>query len=89
MRIDELKEKIKGLTGEIRNLTNSKDIDGAKAKMEELRQLKETLKIEEAYLDSEANCRSFELHNKEVEKAKELRDLEKEIELLEIEAELL
>ena len=24
MRIDELKEKIKGLTGEIRNLTNSK-----------------------------------------------------------------
>lgn len=42
-----------------------------------------------AYLDSEASCRSFELHNKEVEKAKELRELEKEIELLEIEAELL
>lgn len=42
-----------------------------------------------AYLDSEASCRSFELHNKEVEKTKELRKLEKEIELLEIEAELL
>lgn len=42
-----------------------------------------------AYLDSEASCRSFELHNKEVEKTNELRKLEKEIELLEIEAELL
>ena len=42
-----------------------------------------------AYLDSEASCRSFELHNKEVEKTKELRKLEKEIELLEIEVELL
>ena len=47
MRIDELKEKIKSLTGEIRNLTNAKDLDGAKAKMEELRAAKETLKIEE------------------------------------------
>lgn len=42
-----------------------------------------------AYLDSEASCRSFELHNKEVEKTNELRKLEKEIGLLEIEAELL
>lgn len=42
-----------------------------------------------AYLDSEASCRSFELHNKEIEKAKELRELEKEIELAEIEVELL
>ncbi len=61
----------------------------------DLRKVKEVELIEvtitpfPAYLDSEANCRSFELHNKEVEKAKELRDLEKEIELLEIEAELL
>ncbi|MBP1889802.1 HK97 family phage prohead protease [Clostridium moniliforme] len=42
-----------------------------------------------AYLDSEASCRSYELHNKELEKTKELRKLEKEIELAEIEAELL
>ena len=42
-----------------------------------------------AYLDSEASCRSFELHNEELKKAKELRELEKEIELAEIEAELL
>lgn len=42
-----------------------------------------------AYLDSEASCRSFDLHNEEVEKAKELRELEKKVELLEIEAELL
>lgn len=61
----------------------------------DLRKVKEVELIEvtitpfPAYLDSEASCRSFELHNKEVEKAKELRDLEKEIELLEIEAELL
>lgn len=42
--------------------------------------------------ESTSSCtykRSKEQHNKEVEKAKELRDLEKEIELLEIEAELL
>lgn len=61
----------------------------------DLRKVKEVELIEvtitpfPAYLDSEASCRSFEQHNKEVEKAKELRDLEKEIELLEIEAELL
>ncbi|WP_270599514.1 HK97 family phage prohead protease [Clostridium baratii] len=42
-----------------------------------------------AYLDSEASCRSFELHNEELKKTKELRELEKEIELAEIEAELL
>lgn len=61
----------------------------------DLRKVKEVELIEvtitpfPAYLDSEASCRSFEQHNKEVGKAKELRDLEKEIELLEIEAELL
>ena len=37
MKINEIKEQIKNLTGEIRNLTNAKDLDGAKAKMEELR----------------------------------------------------
>lgn len=42
-----------------------------------------------AYLDTKASCRSYDLHNKEVEKTKELRNLEKEIELMEIEAELL
>lgn len=57
--------------------------------IKELELIEVTITPFPAYLDSEANCRSFELHNKEVEKAKELRDLEKEIELLEIEAELL
>lgn len=57
--------------------------------IKELELIEVTITPFPAYLDSEASCRSFELHNKEVEKAKELRDLEKEIELLEIEAELL
>lgn len=53
MRIDEIKEQIKNLTGEVRNLTNSKDLEGAKTKMEELRALKETLKIEEELAEEE------------------------------------
>ncbi|MGL4571799.1 MAG: HK97 family phage prohead protease [Clostridium sp.] len=60
----------------------------------ELRVIKELELIEvtitpfPAYLDSEASCRSYELHNQEVEKIKELREIEKEIELIEIEVEL-
>lgn len=57
--------------------------------IKELELIEVTITPFPAYLDSEASCRSFELHNKEVEKTKELRKLEKEIELLEIEAELL
>ncbi|UBK72390.1 HK97 family phage prohead protease [Clostridium perfringens] len=57
--------------------------------IKELELIEVTITPFPAYLDSEASCRSFDLHNEEVEKAKELRDLEKEIELLEIEAELL
>ena len=53
MKINEIKEQIKNLTGEVRNLTNAKDLDGAKAKMEELRQLKEMLKIEEELAEEE------------------------------------
>ncbi|MBP1889803.1 HK97 family phage major capsid protein [Clostridium moniliforme] len=53
MRIDELKEQIKTLTGEVRSLTCNKDLEGAKAKMEELRQVKETLKIEEELAEEE------------------------------------
>ncbi|MDM0720356.1 HK97 family phage prohead protease [Clostridium perfringens] len=57
--------------------------------IKELELIEVTITPFPAYLDSEASCRSFELHNKEVENANELRNLEKEIELLEIEAELL
>lgn len=57
--------------------------------IKELELIEVTITPFPAYLDSEASCRSFELHNKEVEKTKELRKLEKEIELLEIEVELL
>ena len=57
--------------------------------IKELELIEVTITPFPAYLDSEASCRSFDLHNEEVEKAKGLRDLEKEIELLEIEAELL
>lgn len=53
MRINELKEQIKNLTGEVRNLTQAKDLEGAKAKMEELRQAKEALKIEEELAEEE------------------------------------
>lgn len=47
MRIDELKEQVKTLTGEVRSLIDAKDIDGAKTKREELRQAKEMLALEE------------------------------------------
>lgn len=53
MKINEIKEQIKNLTGEIRNLTNAKDLDGAKAKMEELRNAKEMLRIEEELAEEE------------------------------------
>lgn len=53
MKINEIKEQIKNLTREVRNLTNVKDLDGAKAKMEELRRLKEILKIEEELAEEE------------------------------------
>lgn len=57
--------------------------------IKELELIEVTITPFPAYLDSEASCRSFELHNEEVENAKELIKLEKEIELAEIEAELL
>lgn len=41
-----------------------------------------------AYLDSEASCRSFEEHNKEALKEKEINELGKELELIELETEL-
>ncbi|MGL4571798.1 MAG: phage major capsid protein [Clostridium sp.] len=53
MRIDEIKQQITELTGEVRSLSADKDLEGAKAKMEELRQLKETLKIEKELQEEE------------------------------------
>ena len=53
MKINEIKEQIKNLTGEVRSLIDAKDIDGAKAKREELRAAKEMLKIEEELAEEE------------------------------------
>ena len=41
-----------------------------------------------AYLDSEASCRSYEKHNLEVKRSKELNELRKELEIIELENEL-
>lgn len=82
MKINEIKEQIKNLTGEIRNLTNAKDLDGAKAKMEELRNAKEMLRIEEELAEEEMRDLQkqkeerkddVKMENREQQTAKELR----------------
>lgn len=82
MRIDELKEQVKTLTGEVRSLIDSKDIDGAKAKREELRQAKEMLALEEELeqeeirdlqKQKEERKDDVKMENREQQTAKELR----------------
>lgn len=81
MRIDEIKEQIKNLTGEVRNLTNAKDIEGAKAKMEELRTLKETLKIEEELAEEEIRDLKRQKEERKDDLRMENRKSTKEMEL--------
>ncbi|HAT4314969.1 phage major capsid protein [Clostridium perfringens] len=81
MRIDEIKEQIKNLTGEVRNLTNAKDIDGAKAKMQELRALKETLKIEEELAEEEIRDLKRQKEERKDDLRMENRKSTKEMEL--------
>ncbi|ELC8402651.1 phage major capsid protein [Clostridium perfringens] len=82
MRIDELKEQVKTLTGEVRSLIDAKDIDGAKAKREELRQAKEMLALEEdleqeeirdLQKQKEERKDDVKMENREQQTAKELR----------------
>ncbi|WP_270599512.1 phage major capsid protein [Clostridium baratii] len=81
MRIDELKEQIKTLTGEVRSLTDNKDLDGAKAKMEELRQAKETLKIEEELAEEEMRDLKRQKEKRKDDVKMENRKSTKEMEL--------
>lgn len=81
MRIDELKEEIKNLTGEVRSLTDNKDLEGAKAKMEELRQAKETLKIEEELAEEEMRDLKRQKEKRKDDVKMENRKSTKEMEL--------
>lgn len=56
--------------------------------IKELELLEVTITPFPAYLDSEASCRSFENRSKEISESKELEELTKELELLELETEL-
>lgn len=53
--------------------------------IKELELIEVTITPFPAYLDSEASCRSFEKHNKEALEVKELEELRKELELIELE----
>lgn len=63
MKINEIKQNIANLESEVRNLVDAKDVNGAKAKMEELRQAKDLLKIEEELTEKEER----DLENQEIE----------------------
>ncbi|MDQ0149219.1 phage major capsid protein [Eubacterium multiforme] len=81
MRIDELKEQIKTLTGEVRSLTDNKDLEGAKAKLEELRQAKETLKIKEELEEEEIRDLKKQKEERKGDVKMENRKVTKEMEL--------
>ena len=53
MKIEERKQQIEALTAELRSLVEAEDLDGAKAKKEELRKAKEFLVIEEEQEEQE------------------------------------
>lgn len=81
MTIAELREKIEGLTTEIRSLKDENKFDEAEAKLAEMRSLKRELKIQEA-LDKEEREQLERKKNekrnedKEVEKRESSKDLE-------------
>ena len=81
MTIAELREKIEGLTTEIRSLKDENKFDEAEAKLAEMRSLKKELKIQEA-LDEEEREQLERKKNekrnedKEVEKRESSKDLE-------------
>ena len=56
--------------------------------IKELELIEVTITPFPAYLDSEASCRSFEKHNEKALKDKELEELRKELEVIELEKEL-
>lgn len=89
MKINEIKEQIKNLTGEVRSLIDAKDIDGAKAKREELRAAKEMLKIEEELAEEEMrDLKSQSIEGgKKMNKVNEMRAITKCVLGKELEAE--
>lgn len=78
MKIEERKQQIEALTAELRSLVEAEDLDGAKAKKEELRKAKEFLVIEEEQEEQEKRDLQSQKQNKE---RKEVRDMDnKELE---------
>ena len=76
MKIEERRQQIEALTKELRSLVEAEDLDGAKAKKEELRKAKEFLSIEEEQEEQEK--RDLQSQKKE---RKEVRDMDnKELE---------
>lgn len=74
MKIEELQKEIEKKTNEVRDLTTKKDVQAAKVSMEELRNLKDTLKIEKELQETEIR----DLQNqKEIENRKEDGNMEK------------
>lgn len=66
MKIEERKQQIEALTAELRSLVEAEDLDGAKAKKEELRKAKEFLVIEEEQEEQEKRDLESQKERKEV-----------------------
>ncbi|MDU1566419.1 MAG: phage major capsid protein [Clostridium sp.] len=91
MKISEIRQAIEDKKVEVRGFTDAKDLENAKKAMEELRNLKETLKIEEELEESEK--RDLEKQNLETRKVevnmenKEFRNIVKSVMGAELSAE--
>lgn len=78
MKIEERRQKIQDLTKELRSLVEAEDLDGAKAKKEELRKAKEFLAIEEEQEEEEKRNLQSQKQNKERKEDRNMNNKELE-----------
>ena len=80
MKIEERKQQIEALTAELRGLVEAEDLDGAKAKKEELRKAKEFLALEEEQEEEEMRDLLNQKRNGKDDENMEKRESNKELE---------
>lgn len=80
MKIEERRQQIEALTKELRSLVEAEDLDGAKAKKEELRKAKEFLAIEEEQEQEEMRDLLNQKRNGKDDENMEKREVNKELE---------
>lgn len=78
MKIEERRQQIEALTKELRSLVEAEDLDGAKAKREELRKAKDFLAIEEEQEEEEKRDLQSQKQNKERKEDRNMNNKELE-----------